>query len=186
MSCRIVAATLISICALLMEISALGRQTPSVEAQVKAAFLFNFAQFIDWPSQALPDRAMPFTMCITGDPFDGALDKTIEGEMLNGHPIAIRRINQTDNVRGCQLIYVGKAEAKRSLEFITAANGNPILTVGDSEDFINAGGMIRFTEVAHRVRFEINPDAAERVSLRVSSRLLRLADIVRPRQRAAR
>ena len=81
-------------------------------------------------------------------------------------------------------------EARRSTEIIGTANqvftteGMPILTVGDSDDFINAGGIIRFTELGQRVRFEINPDAAERVSLRISSRLLRVADIARPRPRA--
>ena len=162
-------------------------QTPSVEGQVKAGFLYNFAQFIQWPNQAFADREMPFTMCATGDPFEGVLEKTVERETLNGRRIAIRRLGQTDNLRGCHLLYIGKLEAKRATEFLSAASrifateGLPILTVGDSEDFINIGGMIRFTETGSRIRFEINPDAAERVSLRLSSNLLRVADIVRPR-----
>jgi len=161
-------------------------QAPSVEGQVKAGFLFNFAQFIQWPTQAFPDREMPFTMCVTGDPFEGALEKTVERETLNGRRIAVRRLDSADNLHGCHLLYVGKLEAKRA-EFLGAATrifateGLPILTVGDSEDFINIGGMIRFTEGGNRVRFEINPDAAERVSLRLSANLLRVADIVRPR-----
>jgi uncharacterized protein DUF4154 len=162
-------------------------QAPSVEGQVKAAFLYNFAQFIQWPNQAFPDRDTPFTMCVTGDPFEGILEKTIEGETLNDRRMLVRRVAPSDNLRGCHLIYIGRLESRRSAEVIKAADhifaadGIPILTVGDAEDFIGIGGMIRFTGVGQRVRFEINPDAAERVSLRLSSRLLRLADIVRPR-----
>jgi hypothetical protein len=157
-------------------------QTSSSESsQVKAAFLYNFAQFIEWPSQAFADRDMPFTMCLIGDSFDGMLDKTVEGETLDGRKIAVRRISHTDSLRTCHLVYVGRLEARRSMEVIAAAAGMPLLTVGDSEDFINLGGIIRFTESGNRVRFEINPDAAERAALRVSSRLLKLADIARPR-----
>jgi len=180
-------ATLISIGILVAQLSVCFAQAPSVEGQVKAAFLSNFAQFIQWPNQAFPDRETPFTMCVTGDPFEGVLEKTIEGETLNGRRILVRRVTPSDNLRGCHLIYIGRLESRRSAEVITAADhifaaeGIPILTVGDAEDFISIGGIIRFIEVGDRVRFEINPDAAERVSLRVSSRLLRLADIVRPR-----
>src|SRR5262245_272963 len=162
-------------------------QAPSVEGEVKAAFLYNFVQFIQWPGQAFTDRETPFTMCVAGDPFEGILERTIEGETLNGRRIVVRRLSPSDNIRECHLLYLGKLESRRSAEIVAAANhvfvtdGRPILTVGESEDFISAGGMIRFTEVGHRIRFQINPDAAERVSLRLSSRLLRVADIVRPR-----
>ena len=174
---------------ILLGTSASARQAPSnasVEAQVKAAFLFNFAQFVQWPGEAFPDRNSPFTMCLIGDSIEDALEKTIEGETLNGRRIVIRQPTTPENVRACHLLYVSKSEARRSMETIVAASGVPILTVGDSEEFINEGGMIRFTEAGRRIRFEINPDAAESASLRVSSRLLRLADIARPRQRAAR
>jgi hypothetical protein len=174
---------------ILLGTSASARQAPSnpsVEAQVKAAFLFNFAQFVQWPGGAFPDPDSPFTMCVIGDSVEGPLEKTIEGETLNGRRIVMRRPATPENIRACHLIYVARGEARRSMEIIVAASGVPILTVGDSEEFINEGGMIRFTEAGRRIRFEINPDAAESASLRVSSRLLRLADIARPRQRAAR
>jgi len=178
---------IISISILLAGAFTFMSQTPSVEGQVKAGFLYNFAQFIQWPSQARSDRQMPFTMCVTGDPFEGVLEKRVERQTLNGRRIAVRRLGASDNLHGCHLLYVGKLEAKHTTEFLGAASrtfatdGLPILTVGDSEDFINVGGMIRFTEAGNRVRFEINPDAAERVSLRLSANLLRVADIVRPR-----
>ena len=160
--------------------------TPTVEAQVKAAFLYNFAQFVQWPGAAFQDRNSPFAMCVIGDSIGDVLEKTIEDETLDGRSIVVRRLTSPENVRACHLIYVARAEARRSMEIIAAASGVPILTVGDSEEFINEGGMIRFTEAGRRIRFEINPDAAAEASLRVSSRLLRLADIARPRERAAR
>ena len=180
-----VIAAAILLCLLFAVMFTAGFQSSSVEAQIKAAFLFNFAQFIQWPEAAFTDRNTPFTMCTVGDSFDSALEKTVEAEMLNGRRVTVRRLNAMEPVKGCHLLYVGRIQTQRAIEIITSAEGMPVLTVGDSEDFINAGGMIRFTESGRRIRFEINPDAAERVSLKVSSRLLRLADIARPRERAA-
>jgi uncharacterized protein DUF4154 len=159
-------------------------QVSTTEYQVKAAFLYNFAQFVDWPMQAFARPDAPFVFCLAGDPFGGLLDKMIQGETLNGRSLAIRRIARREKVQGCHLIYIGLSEAQRSVEIVTAAASAPILTVGETEDFIDLGGIIRFMQSERRIRFGINPAAADRVSLRMSSRLLRLADIVRPRQRA--
>ncbi|HYR85877.1 MAG TPA: YfiR family protein [Terriglobia bacterium] len=178
----VAAAAVLCSCAVFVAPSA--SQSPTVEYQVKAAFLYNFAQFVEWPSQAFSSPSDPFTFCLVGDPFEGALEKTLQGETLGGRPLAARRIGAPEDVRGCQLVYVGLSEVRRSAEIINAAANAPILMVGETEEFINAGGMIRFTQSGQRIRFEINPDAAERASLKVSSRLLRLADIVRPRRRA--
>ncbi len=170
---------------LLMNVCALVSQNSAVEYQVKAAFLFNFAKFIDWPSQAFPRASDPFTICLAGDPFGSALEKTIQGETFNGRTLVIRRIAAGESLGGCQIVYVAVSEARRSMEIINAAANMPVLTVGETESFIRNGGMIRFTEAGHRIQFQINPDAAERASLRISSRLLRLADIVRSSERSA-
>ena len=111
------------------------------------------------------------------------MEKTIEGETLNGRPLSVRRLAPGESVAGCHALYIATSESKRATEIISSAASNAILTVGESDDFIDNGGMIRFVEYAHRVRFEINPDAAEHAGLHVSSRLLRLADIVHPRKR---
>jgi hypothetical protein len=176
---RLVAAVV----AILLNFSTSPAQDAGVEYQVKAAFLFNFAKFVEWPTRVFPARNSPFTICLAGDPFQGAVEKTIVGETWNGRPLAVKRIDSGDEVTGCQLLYVSRSMA-RSMDFLAAAANGPVLTVGETEDFISSGGIIRFTASGRRIRFEINPDAAERVSLRVSSRLLRLADIVRPPQRA--
>ena len=158
-------------------------QTASGEYQVKATFLFNFAKFIEWPSRSFKRPADPFTFCLAGDPFSGELEKIIKGESLNGRPLIVRRLGSGDPVSGCHTVFVARSEAKRTPELINSAAGQSILTVGEEEDFIEHGGMIRLVESAGNVRFEINPEAAVRVGLRVSSRLLRLADIVHPRKR---
>ena len=181
-SFRLAVPVVLSICVMLVGARTSMLQGPSTESQVKAAFLYNFAKFIEWPSQVFPRRDSGFTICLAGDPFEGALDKTVEGENLDNRPLVVRRIAPGEDMRGCQIVYVAP-NTQRLAEIVNAAGAAPILTVGETEEFINNGGIIRFTETGHRVHFQINPDAAERVSLKVSSRLLRLADIVRPRTR---
>jgi hypothetical protein len=159
-------------------------QDATVEYQIKAAYLYNFAKFVEWPREAFPDSNSAFTICIIGDPFRGALERTVQNEIWNGRRLSIRRIEAPADVRTCQVVYISETDSERTAEILMAAANAPVLTVGETDDFIPGGGMIRFVENGGRVRFEINPEAAERVSLHVSSRLLRLADIVRARQRA--
>ena len=156
-------------------------QDRPVEYQVKAAFLYNFAKFTEWPDQAFPSRESAFTICHTDDPFHGAVERTVQGETWNGRPLSVKQIESGSEVRGCQIVYISQSAAQKGMEILMAAANAPVLTVGETASFIDAGGIIRFTESGHRIRFEINPDAADHASLRVSSRLLRLADIVRPR-----
>ena len=169
--------------AMLVKTPPSAAQNVAVEYQVKAAFLYNFAKFVRWPDEAFSRPSDPFTICLEGDPFGGTLERTIGGETLNGRPLVVRRLSPSDSVRGCHMVYVAPSQSRRSAQIINSAGMSALLTVGEAEDFITRGGMIRFIESRQRIRFQINPDAAERASLRVSSRLLRLADIVRPRQR---
>jgi hypothetical protein len=155
-------------------------QEDSLEYHVKAVFLLNFARFIEWPQQAL--AADNFTICLLGDPFRGALETAIRNESLNGRPLAIRRLASMDGAGQCQILFISASQAGRTAEALGAVAAMPVLTVGESGNFVVDGGMIRFTESGRRIRFEINPDAARRASLKISSRLLRVADIVRGRQ----
>jgi hypothetical protein len=177
---RLAAAVGLSICIVLVDVSWSAAQTDALEYQLKATYLYNFAKFVEWPRAAFASPADPFKICVIGDPFNGALERTVQDEMLGGRPFVVRQIPAVDQVRGCHILYMGPAEARRSPDVIAAAMNAPILTVGDTEDFINQGGMIRFVRAGHRIRFEINPAAAERAGLKVSSRLLRLAEIVQP------
>lgn len=152
-----------------------------LESDVKAAFLYNFAKFVEWPAGAFPAPDGPFTFCLTGEGLNGALEKLVQGEKFVQRPLTVRRLPPGElNVRGCHVLFAGHA-ARSSAEIAAAVGTLPVLTVGEAEDFIDRGGMIRFTGAGNRIQFEINPAAAERSQLRISSRLLRLATIRSPR-----
>ena len=146
----------------------------ALEYEVKAAFLLNFTKFIDWPASAFATPAAPFTICILGrDPFGQALDQTVEGESVNGRKLAVRRISQSPELQGCQVVFVdsGEKEVRKILNGLK----NGVLTVGQGEGFMREGGMIAFVIENRRVRFDINQSAAENAGLRLSSKLLSVA-----------
>jgi len=160
-------------------------QSASTENRVKAGFIYNFAKFVDWPARAFRLNSRVFTICLAGDPFEGELDTLIKGELLDGRRLTVHRLAEGEGARGCQILYVAPSEAHRFKEIVGTAANDPILTVGESEDFIDEGGIVRFVKTDERIHFQINPDAAQHAALKVSSRLLRLAEIVRPRRRRA-
>jgi hypothetical protein len=156
-----------------------AQANPSSEYQVKAAFLFHFAQFVDWPPEAFKDATSPLTYCTVGeDPFHGSLDGSLSGKTIEGRPARVVHFREAQEIQGCQILFLGAPEKK----FITATLANlratPVLTVGESENFVQQGGMIGFLLEGNKVRFEINIDAAERAKLKISARLLTLAKTV--------
>jgi len=145
------------------------------EYEVKAAFLYNFAKFVEWP--APPSSG--FALCVVGDdPFGDRLEKMVGGKTLNGLPIDVRRLRIGENPRRCQVAFIGAAdhESRAVLETLRGAN---VLTVGDSPNFARDGGIINFILKDNKVYFEINVDAAEQAHLKISSKLLNLAKIIR-------
>lgn len=150
------------------------------ESDVKAAFLFNFASFIDWPGQAYASPEAPFVIGIIGDdPFGSILDEIVAGETIKGHPLAIRRLTsrQVAEAAACHILFVSQSEARRLRPILQAVRGKPVLTVSDAPGFIEAGGALAFTTDTS-VKLSINPLAARTASLTVSSKLLRLAQVV--------
>ncbi|HEY3093876.1 MAG TPA: YfiR family protein [Vicinamibacterales bacterium] len=151
-----------------------GQDTP-LEYQVKAAYLYNFLKFVEWPARAVSGS---LTICIAGrSPFGDALDDIVRDESIEGHAIAARvaAAPQPD----CNVVFV--PHDVPAAEFLRAARTAPVLTVGESADFIAQGGVINFVRDAGMIRFEIDQEAATRAGLRISSRLLRLArNPVRP------
>ena len=150
------------------------RAQPQVadEYRVKAAFLYNFFKYVEWPPSAPQDG--PLWICVAGrNPFGSVLEETIAGETLNGRPLATRVILEPEP--GCHIVFVPDGAATSA--YLRAAEGTPTLTVGERPDFINSGGTIRFYIADGNIRFAVNPAAAERAGLRISSRLLQLADI---------
>jgi YfiR/HmsC-like len=157
-----------------------------LEYKVKAAFLFNFAKFVTWPPETFRDPRDPLALCVFGaDPFGGDLDAIVAGERLEARPLEVRRVNRLDDLRSCQIAFFSRAEAGRLPEILASLRGSNVLTVGESKRFAEQGGLIRFVLDGKRVRFEVNLDALERTRLTVSSKLLRVAQVVRPDSRGA-
>jgi hypothetical protein len=153
--------------------------TPTREYQIKAVFLFNFTQFVEWPPAAFADTQAPLVIGVLGnDPFDGFLDETVGGEKSGGRPITVRRFQPGDDVTGCQVLFISRSLVGKMDEVLARLKGRNILTVSDADSFARFGGMIRFVTVNNKIRLRINLDAARAAGLTLSSKLLRPADIV--------
>ncbi len=152
--------------------------SPSLEHQVKIAFLYNFAKFIDWPAGAFPDPATPMNLGLLGnDPFCREAEAALQGKIVNGRRLVARRVRSGDPLTGIDVLFVSPAQSDvRAI--LAKLRGAPVLTVGDAEDFARLGGIINFRMEENKVRFEINPAAAERAGLKISSRLLSIARLV--------
>jgi hypothetical protein len=149
------------------------------EYQVKAAFLYNFGKFVDWPADSFSSPSAAFTLCVVGaDPFGEILDRTVQGKVINGHPVSALRLTRHDDLRVCHIVYISPSERKAIEEILDQLRGVSVLTVGETEGLTERGGMVNFVVEDNRVRFEANPLAAERSRLRISSKLLALARVV--------
>jgi hypothetical protein len=150
---------------------------PSKEYALKAAFLFNFIQFVDWPDSAFPDPKAPFRIGVLGDdPFGGALEDITHGEEIKGRPLVIVRAQEITALADCQLVFFGKSENRRRA-LLQQLESHPVLTVGERDGFTRQGGVISFYTEGKKVRFEINPAAARRAGLKISSELLGLGKL---------
>jgi hypothetical protein len=149
------------------------------EYLIKAAFLYNFLRFVEWPAEVLPEGTGTITVCLVGeDPFGEALE-SIKGKTVKNKDLVIRRVQALQSLGACQLLFVSSSEKNRLPEIIGAVKGRAVLTVGELEGFTQRGGIVRFLIESNNVRFEINPDVAERMGLKISSRLLNLAKVVK-------
>jgi hypothetical protein len=151
------------------------------EYQMKAAFLYNFAKFVEWPPHALKNPNESVVICVLGeDPFGKLLDDTVQGKTIEGHPLQLRRITETNQATGCHVVFVSVSERRRLSAILGALSATGVLTVGETEGFAALGGIINFKlENERRVRFEVNLNAAREANLKLSSKLLSLALIVR-------
>jgi YfiR/HmsC-like len=154
-------------------------QENSKEYQLKAVFLFDFAQFVKWPSGCFPNPDAPFCIGILGDdPFGSTLEATIQGETVNNHKLRVVRGRTFEDLKDCQLIFISKSEESHVAEIFSKLDSKPILTVSEINSFAQNGGIIDFYLQGNKVRFEINPDSAQRRGLKISSQLLTLGKIV--------
>lgn len=149
------------------------------EYQVKAVFLFNFVQFVEWPADALGEKGAPLVIGVLGDdPFGQNLVETIRGERFAGRELKVRRFRRVEEVTGCQLLFVSQSERDRLDLILATLRGRPMLLVSDIDGFAARGGMIGMTMEQGRVRLQVNPRAARSAHLVLSSKLLRVAELV--------
>jgi len=146
------------------------------EYQVKAAFLFNFSKFLEWPPEAMGQADEPFVVGVIGpDPFGNYLDDIIAGEKMMAHPMTVKRFKSAEEIDRCHILFIN-VPGKTS-EVLNALKGKSVLTVSDDNDFTRSGGIIRFFTENETIHLEINIQAAKAANLNVSSKLLRIAKI---------
>ena len=176
-TCRINSAKAIIV--LLVLLSFRSSAQPSREYNIKAVFLYNFTQFIEWPSNAFDKATTPFIIGILGeDPFLSAIDDAVAGEKVNGRSILVQRYKDVKEIKSCHILYISPKEALRVREILNGLSGKNVLTVSDIPNFARSGGMIHFLNQNNKIRLQINSGAAKAADLNISSKLLRVAEIV--------
>jgi len=150
------------------------------EYELKAAILYNLTNFVEWPASAYPDSSAPTVLCVLGrDPFGGALTSSIPKEGGKGRRVDVRRVQPGKDIRDCHVLYISSSERKTVGQLFSTLKETNVLTVAEMSQFALNGGMIQFTLIDRQVQFDINLDAASHGGLKISSRLLALARIVR-------
>lgn len=164
-------------CALGLEAAPSAANT--LEYKIKAVFLLNFTQFVQWPPKAFPDAGAPVVIGILGeDPFDDFIDQVVKGEKVDDRTVQVRRFSDVAQVDACNVLFISRSESGDIRQILAKLKGRAILTVSDSDNFTRFGGMIRFYEDENRVRLRINNEEALSEGLKISSKLLRPSQIV--------
>lgn len=154
--------------------------TPSSpnEYQVKAAFLYNFAKFVEWPQEAIAG-GQPFVIGILGqDPFGNELDEAVAGKTVREKKITVKRFSKIEEAIHCHLLFISNSEDQNLAQILRRLEGAPVLTVSDMGQFAEKGGVIQLVTDQNKIHFAINMAAAERVGLKPSSQLLKLSRII--------
>ncbi len=156
-----------------------AQQANPTEYEVKAAYLYNFGKFVEWPAKVTAASEF-FSICVLGeDPFGSTFDATIAGESINGKKVVVKRITKPQDAVSCRILFISSSEEGRLQEILAMLGNTSVLTVSDLSQFTRRGGMIRFVMEANRVRFEVNLTTAEHAGLTLSSQLLKVAISVR-------
>jgi hypothetical protein len=179
-------ALLLLVFAMLIAPAARSEEAVSAE-QLKAAFLYNFVRFVEWPTNAFNLDSDPIVLgVIGGDKFASELATLLKEKKAHNRPFVVKKLSAAADAASCQVVFVGDGEARHPQAIVEATRKKPILLVGEAEDFLENGGMINILqdERQKRLQFDINPQAAEQSSLTVSSHLLRLARKTTPAKKA--
>jgi hypothetical protein len=156
-----------------------GQNFSSREYNIKAVFLFNFTQFVEWPANAFARTDAPFVIGILGDdPFGTYIDETVAGEKVKGHTISVQRFRDVNEIKSCHILFISNSYTARVREILGSLQTKNTLTVSDIPNFARNGGMICFTKQENKIKLQINPSTAKGADLNISSKLLRLAEIV--------
>ncbi len=154
-------------------------QTGVPESHVKAVFLFNFTQFTEWPEGSFADGNAPLVIGILGsDPFDRYLEETVKGERVQGRQIVIHHYKTVAEVKSCHLLYISEKDPEKVIEILGALNKPKMLTVSDCRNFTRLGGMIGFIRKNNKIKLQANPTVAKSAGLTISSKLLRVSEII--------
>jgi hypothetical protein len=145
------------------------------EYQVKAACIYNFTKFVQWPQEAFPESSSPFIIGVIGDdPFNGELQRAVQNKDVGGRTFVVRHIRNAEEAKSCQILFVSRSVRKSMGDILATVSNLPVLTVSETDRFVQAGGTINFVIEQNKVRFEINAEAAKKAGLKISSKLLNL------------
>jgi hypothetical protein len=172
--------------AALMLCAAIGRAQDVTEPSLKAAFIYNFAKFTDWPEDILPAHAT-FSACVLGDsPISDALERAVKGRQVSGRGVSVSQVQVEGKLRSCHLLYVSGVSPAQLAAIVAAVRGAPVLTISDIDDFSKLGGIAQMFVESGRLRFDLNLEVAKSSRLQLSSKLLVLAAHVHDGPKAAR
>lgn len=160
--------------------SAFGAETPALkEYELKAAFLYNFTKFVEWPSRSFPDANAPFVVVVAGNsPCAVELEKIAKERKINGRHMLVKRATTFEAAHDAQALFISASEDSRAKDWLSAVRGRSVLTIGESDSFCRQGGIINFVLEGQKIRFEINMEQAETAGLKVSAQLQKLARTV--------
>ena len=157
----------------------MGQSPPATEYQVKAAFLYNFAKFVEWPSGTFGSSSSTLQICVFGqETLTSDLTQIISGKTVNGHPLEVKQVARLQEMQGCHVVFAAVTDRTQIKSILEGLRGSSVLTVGDTSGFAEQGGMINFVLDHDHVQFEVNAKAAEEAGLHISSRLLSVAKVV--------
>jgi YfiR/HmsC-like len=156
-----------------------GQPVFSTEYEIKSVLIYNLAQFVEWPTDAFETASSPIVIGVLGENvFGKSLEKVVEGEMVQNRKLVVQYYRRAAEIQGCNLLFITRSESAHLESVLSQLRGKPTLTVSDIETFVNRGGMVRFVSEKNKVRLRLNMAAIEASRLKVSSKLLRIAELV--------
>jgi hypothetical protein len=165
---------------LLWSMGALAAPPSTKEYEIKAAFVYNFTKFVEWPPETFVGPQAPLVIGVLGEsPCAAALTAIVKDHQVNGRPLLVKVVVTMEEARTAQVLFVSSSQEARFAQLAAQLHATPLLTVGESAEFAQAGGMINFVLLEDKIRFEINMQSAESAGLKVSSQLQKLATRVR-------